>query len=63
MIAAPFTGAMAGHALAQFAVLAFMIAGISIMIPATITRKFGLRLLGLGCLLSAFAAVAAKVVA
>ena len=63
MIAAPFTGAMAGQTLGQFAVLAFMLAGFAIMIPASITRKFGMRLLGLGCLLSAFAAVAARVVA
>ena len=55
MIAAPFSGTDAQIILTQLAVLTFMIAGLCIMIPSKVARKFGGRILILGVVLAAFA--------
>lgn len=61
MIAAPFTGADAQSILAQLAVLAFMIAGLCVMIPAKVARKFGGRIIILGIVLAVFAGLSVRV--
>ena len=58
MIAAPFSGTDAQGILMQLSVLAFMIAGLSIMIPFKAARKFGGRTLILGVVLAAFSSLA-----
>lgn len=54
MIAAPFSGTDAGSILMQLSVLAFVVAGLCIIIPLKATRKFGGRTLILGVVLAVF---------
>jgi hypothetical protein len=58
MIAAPFSGTNAGSILMQLSVLAFIAAGLCIMIPSKATRKFGGRTLILGIVLAVFSSFA-----
>ncbi len=61
MIAAPFSGTDAGSILMQLSVLAFVVAGLCVMIPSKAARKFGGRTIILGVVLAAFAGLSARI--